>query len=188
MNIFILSWNFKECAEYHFDKHVVKMILELAQILSTAHFIIDEEKANKLRPNIYKKTHQNHPCCKWIVEHLNNYIFTLKLAFALCDEYSFRYCKTHKTEAVLKFLEQNKPNYLLVDKEHLISDFQYSLIGPHKVTQPALAMPVNFKVHGDAITSYMLYYHSEKKKHIRSWKKRGAPEWFNEKIVIKSII
>ena len=180
MNIFILSWNFKECAEFHFDRHVVKMIIELAQILSTAHFLLDEETANSLRPNIYKSTHKNHPCCKWIIEHVNNYFFTLGLAFALCDEYTFRYEKIHKTQTVLMFLKENIPKYPPPSKEEIL------LVGPHNVTQPALAMPENFKVKGDAIMSYMLYYHTEKKKHIRSWKKRKPPEWFNEKVVIKS--
>lgn len=183
MNIFILSWCFKECAAFHFDKHVVKMIIELAQILSTAHFILNEEEAKRLRPNIYKATHKNHPCCKWIVEHVNNYNFTLGLAFALCDEYTYRYEKVHKTLEVLKSLSQNIPVY-----PHLSEDEEVNLkfVGPHFVTQPALAMPDNFKIKGDAIYSYMLYYHSDKKKHIRSWKKRGQPEWFNEKIVIKT--
>ena len=39
MNIFILDEDIDKCAEYHVDKHVVKMILESAQLLCTAHWI-----------------------------------------------------------------------------------------------------------------------------------------------------
>ena len=44
MNIFYLSTNTDECARYHCDKHVVKMILETAQMLSTAHRVLDGDE------------------------------------------------------------------------------------------------------------------------------------------------
>ena len=63
MNIFILDNDSQKCVEYHCDKHVVKMILEYCQLLSTAchvHGIAVD--------GIYKKTHDNHPCAKWLIE------------------------------------------------------------------------------------------------------------------------
>jgi hypothetical protein len=72
MNIFFLSWFVQECAEWHFDRHVVKMILELAQLLSTAHHILDPvraskwEKASQEGRRIYRKTHTNHPRCIFV--------------------------------------------------------------------------------------------------------------------------
>ena len=40
MNIFFLDTDVKKCAEYHVDKHVVKMILETCQLLYTAHWVL----------------------------------------------------------------------------------------------------------------------------------------------------
>ncbi len=41
MNIFYLDHDVYKCAEMHNDKHTVKMILEYAQLLSTAHRFLD---------------------------------------------------------------------------------------------------------------------------------------------------
>ncbi len=41
MNIFYLDSDPRICAQMHNDKHCVKMILEYAQLLSTAHRVID---------------------------------------------------------------------------------------------------------------------------------------------------
>ena len=41
MNIFYLDNHVSRCAEMHNDKHCIKMILEYAQLLSTAHRVID---------------------------------------------------------------------------------------------------------------------------------------------------
>jgi hypothetical protein len=58
MNIFLLDSNIKKCAQYHCDKHVVKMILESAQILSTVLRLNGVDQG-------YKTTHANHPCTLW---------------------------------------------------------------------------------------------------------------------------
>ena len=55
MNIFYLHENPEICAEYHCDKHVVKMILETAQMLSTAHRIIDGELGAKFLKHIQQQ-------------------------------------------------------------------------------------------------------------------------------------
>ena len=41
MNIFYLDKEVVPCAQMHLDKHCVKMILEYAQLLSTAHRVLD---------------------------------------------------------------------------------------------------------------------------------------------------
>ena len=41
MNIFYLHENPKICAEMHLDKHASKMCIEYAQLLSTAHRVLD---------------------------------------------------------------------------------------------------------------------------------------------------
>ena len=67
MNIFYLHKDPKTCAEMHCDKHVVKMVLEYAQLLSTAHRVLDgDEWADKAQ--LYKATHKNHPSAIWARE------------------------------------------------------------------------------------------------------------------------
>ena len=68
MNIFVFSYNQRQCAIYTCDKHVVKMIVETAQLLSTAHHVLDGEQAR-----LYRKTHVNHPCSVWTRKCSANY-------------------------------------------------------------------------------------------------------------------
>ena len=95
MNIFVPSSCPVACAEYLDDKRVVKMILETAQLLSTAHHLnnttLDCSK-------IYKPTHANHPCAVWVREAVGNYRWTWLHLQALCNEYTNRYKRIHKTE------------------------------------------------------------------------------------------
>jgi len=174
MNLFLLDWNTKKCAQYHFDKHVVKMILELCQLLSTTLHVLLPQKASQYLENgsIYKSTHKNHPCAKWLREHPNNYKFTVTLLNALCKEYTYRYKKVHKCQPMIDFFRTHVPPI----KYFEIKDTQ--LIGPYRVTQPAQAMPEECKVESDAISAYRRYYMSPMKEHLRSWKFRDVPDWF----------
>ena len=88
MNIFVLNQDPKVSAELMCDKHVVKMILESAQMLCSPF-------PNGDAP--YKRTHFNHPCSKWIRESANNYEWLLSHAYGLVDEYFDRYSKIHKS-------------------------------------------------------------------------------------------
>lgn len=96
MQIFVTSKCPKVCAMSLDDKRVVKQCLETAQILSTAlklHGCTDL--------NLYKKTHQNHPCVKWAAETRLNYYWLLEHFQALLSEYSERYGKTHACSKLL---------------------------------------------------------------------------------------
>jgi|CryBogDrversion2_5_1035270.scaffolds.fasta_scaffold05773_2 hypothetical protein len=106
MNIFFLSTNPEEAAKQHCDKHVVKMILETAQLLFTCHWIVNPEG---LPSNAYKKVHANHPCGIWVRESLSNYKWLCELGEWLCKEYTFRYGKIHKTQAHIEWLKENPP-------------------------------------------------------------------------------
>ena len=152
MNVFILHENPDVNAKYHIDKHVVKMIIEEAQLLCSAHWVSGGEAP-------YKLTHKNHPCSIWTRESLSNYNYLCDCAVALCEEYTFRYGKKHKTEDVINWCCNNKPN---------IND-----IG---LTEPAKAMPDEYKC-DSVIDSYRKYYMGEKRK-FASWKNRNKPEWF----------
>ena len=106
MNIFFLDFNPRRAANYHCDKHVVKMILETAQLLYCAHWMTNP---SLLPETAYRKTHPNHPCAIWVRESLPNYTWLCELGVALCEEYTFRYSKTHKTEHHIRWLSENPP-------------------------------------------------------------------------------
>ena len=103
MNIFYLDNDPKVCAQYHVDKHVVKMILETAQLLSTTHWMSGSEGP-------YRQTHKNHPSAVWARSNKSNYIWLCELGMELCKEYTHRYGKTHKTQQHLEWLSNNIPN------------------------------------------------------------------------------
>ena len=151
MNIFYLHHDPKLCAQYHVDKHVVKMILETAQLLSTTHWLSDSEGP-------YRITHKNHPSAIWTRSNKSNYTWLCQLGIELCKEYTYRYGKTHKTQKHLEWMSLNIPN--LPDGEF---------------TPPSLAMPDVFKCN-DNIESYRQYYRLGKK-HLHNWKMREKPQF-----------
>jgi hypothetical protein len=157
MNIFFLDFDTKKCAEYHCDKHVVKMILETAQLLCSTHWVIGSEAP-------YKLSHKNHPCSIWVRESLSNYLYLCDLGLELCKEYTYRYGKRHKSQDVIEWCLTNKPN---------ISDTEF--------TEPPKAMPDEYKVN-NVIESYRNYYIGAKKDFAK-WKNRNIPEWFSNKYI-----
>jgi hypothetical protein len=155
MNIFILDYDVKKCAKYHVDKHVVKMILETAQLLCGVHWVVNSEAP-------YKLSHKNHPCSIWARESLTNYLYLCELGLELCYEYTYRYGKKHKSQQVIEWCIENKPN---------IKDIGF--------TEPAKAMPDEYKVKS-VVESYRNYYQGAKSG-FANWKNREIPEWFNNK-------
>lgn len=101
MNIFVLSLRHHISATALVDKHVVKMILESAQLLSTAFVCVVPEHHRRGIVH-YKKTHANHPCALWARERKVNFVWLGLLSLAIGKEYTFRYNKTHKSESVIR--------------------------------------------------------------------------------------
>ena len=160
MNIFWLDKNPLLAAHYHNDKHVVKMILELAQLLSTAKHELGLSNADKC----YKSTHVNHPCAVWVRESFQNYLDTLKLFIELCVEYSVRYDRQHNT-----FKERFKW-FLLSDED--IEKF------PSKDSTPKpQCMPDDCKDDDDVVQAYRNYY-IKHKQHLATWKHGEIPDWY----------
>lgn len=152
MNIFVLSNEPDVCAQMHCDKHVVKMVLETAQLLSTAHHI-----HGTWTPDMYKPTHMHHPCTKWVCESDANYWWASHLFMELCNEYTHRYGKVHKSEGLLD---------ALYPKKAVVND----------MTPFALAMPDKYKV-ACPVTSYRNYYLGDKA-YMATWTNRNEPEWW----------
>lgn len=179
MNIFYLDKDPRQCAEWMVDKHVVKMIVETAQLLSTAHRIIDGmevqlvlEKDGKRRKKsvwvlddarndiFYNATHRNHPSAVWVRQAVENYNWCVDHLFALGDEYTHRYGKQHATIRKLGYEIQSPP--------HGLRDWDW--------TQPPSAMGAEFIISDDPIVNYRNYY-KHGKTNLHSWKKRSVPEW-----------
>jgi hypothetical protein len=165
MNIFVLDNNPIHCARYHCDKHVVKMILESAQMICTTHATNKNKNLNYTIP--YKPTHMNHPCTKWVRDSLGNYLWLMELTKALNDEYRYRYNKDvdHKSWSAIKDLPL--PNINNIGR-----------------TSWARAMPIECKIDNtgqrdtDVIESYRNYY-STHKKDILFYTKRDQPSWLS---------
>ena len=152
MNIFYLDTDIEACARFHCDKHIIKMILESAQILCTVLWMHGI-------PAPYRATHQHHPCVLWANESLSNWIWLKELANALNkeDQYRFSHQKNHKSYDVILHLE----NPTLID------------LG---LTKRPQALPEEFK-QLDPVKAYRAYY-KDRKQHLAHWTKRAVPEWF----------
>lgn len=185
MNIFWLSWNIKECAQYHFDKHVIKMILETAQLLSCAYWMCESlEKAKELNENnlIYRKTHHNHPCAIWVREHINNFVLCAQLGLELCKEYTFRYKKIHITQRRIEWMINNPPSLSSLPI-HICEECKIKSGCPHIITKPPICITNKDYHTSSIIESYRVYYQSPEKSHIRSYKNRNFPSWFKTKVI-----
>ena len=178
MNIFYLDKHYRTCAKQHVDKHVVKMIVEYAQLLSTAHRVLDGEEyegrtANNRRirrfkmansnieNTLYKASHINHPSAIWVRKSSQHYWWLYLLFRELCMEYTHRYGKIHSTESKLGEILQIKPKN----------------IKDNGFVEPPQAMPDYCKVPGDSIKAYQMYYVNEKIGFAK-WTKRDIPSWF----------
>jgi hypothetical protein len=175
MNIFYLHTDTKECAKQHLDKHVVKMILEYAQLLSTAHRLLDgyeyEGKSisgrkamrwkldDSREDNLYMASHMKHPSGIWCRETSDNYIWLYSLWRDLMREYTFRYGKHHVAEKLIPFLD-NLPKNIKSDS----------------ITSMPQCMPEQYKV-PDSIQAYHNYYIGDKQR-FAVWTNRPIPEWY----------
>ena len=116
MNIFVLDKNPRDAARMHCDKHVPKMILETAQMLSTAHHVYDTPQA----PLVYKKAHLNHPCTIWVRESVDNYSWAFELFRELNNEFVRRRGKKHLSWVKLKEHLSHTPSLSLPHKHHTL--------------------------------------------------------------------
>jgi hypothetical protein len=183
MNIFFLHNDPVICAEMHVNKHVTKMVIEYAQLLSTAHRVLDGVQSNGFGKTgrkqiryvlsdsresiLYTATHINHPSAIWVRQSRDNYAWLWSLLNALCKEYTYRYGKVHK-----------------VEREGLLLELWYipAKIAEHPTfTEPTPAMPDEVKIAGDSIASYRNYYR-QRKNYLANWSgkinSRPVPNWF----------
>ena len=189
MNIFYLDSDPQTCAEMHISKHVVKMIIEYAQLMSTAHRVIDGYEEIEKRyvhgslparyrntkvwrltdardTTLYKATHMNHPSAIWCRQSEANYAWLYKMWVNLLEEYTYRYGKIHACSKLLEPLKDAPKN-----------------ITQKPFTPPTPAMPDDVKVPGDELASYHNYY-NKNKRGFASWQgkinSRTIPTWYQQ--------
>ena len=144
MNIFYLDEDPEVAAIVQYNKHVVKMILESAQMLCTAHHELLDD------PSVpYKPAHVNHPSTIWCRQNTRHYFWLYEHMLALGHEYTHRYGKVHKSITKCK-------DFLATPPRHIQGT---------EFTQPPQAMPDEYK-RDCAIHAYWLYYIGEKYKVI----------------------
>jgi hypothetical protein len=168
-----------DAAQALVDKHVVKMILESAQLLSTAHRVLDgieiEGKSQTGRkakrwilPDaregiIYTATHINHPSAVWCRTSVRNYDWLVDHFYALMREYTHRYGKTHKCYGEISYMLQSPP--------HKLKAWDW--------TEMPSCMAEEYIISDNPIINYRNYYR-EGKKNLHKWTNRQPPEWINE--------
>ena len=147
MNIFYLHPNPYIAARVQYNKHVVKMILESAQMLCTAHHVNGCDEQKRLVPS--KQAHLNHPSTIWTRQCRDNYMWLWMHMWGLGYQYYKRYNgKTHLTITKCADFLRTPPKY--------IPDGEFC--------EPPQAMPDQYKVPGCSITAYWNYYEGEKYK------------------------
>lgn len=179
MNIFVVSKDPIEAAHSLCDKHVVKMIVETAQMLSTAHRVLDGVECQRLSKNNRKlkywrlddifmeqylclPTMVNHPCTKWAMKCSENYYWLTMHGIGLCEAYTTRYGKIHSMQYLMeKFLDKTPKS---INNDLFLTNF-------------AQAMPDKYK-NECAITAYRNYYIHEKSRFAQWNKGQNAPEWY----------
>lgn len=179
MNIFVLDLDPVKCAEYHCNKHLVKMITEHNQILGSIAYSrrgilkkkeITQEFVQKVFAGFPRKTESgphpygigylNHPCTQWAAKSLDNYRWLTTLTAEMCKEYTRRYGKKHAGEEINRWYASNHP--------------ELPIIG---LTPFAQAMPDDCKNSADPVSAYRNYYRKHKS-HIAKWPDGKIPHWW----------
>ena len=171
MNFFKLDKQIDRCVVAHCDQHAVKMSVEYAQLLSSAHRVLDGDKyitknkagrklvRYKLDYPVYEAAHVNHPTTQWTRQTNSNYFHLFEHWVKLMEEYTFRFGKIHKCSELIDALSKAPNN---------IHDGDYS--------DPPQAMPDSYKCN-DVVAAYRDFYINEKK--FARYTRRVMPEWLN---------
>ena len=202
MNLFFLNIDPKQCAQEHCDKHVVKMVLEIVQMLYTAHHL--NGNGNGLPEFAYKLSHAKHPISIWIRECFENWNYAINVAKYLSEEYTYRYNKIHSCQKHIEWLLLNTPkfkkgNYKVDQTFSYNKEFESMGMTPVPLAMPDECKRIdnfstkndnfstkndnfslkndNFSLKNGTIISYRNYYIMKKRKFAR-WTSRIIPRWY----------
>tara|TARA_R110002074_G_scaffold57366_2_gene141267 strand:+ start:3209 stop:3757 length:549 start_codon:yes stop_codon:yes gene_type:complete len=180
MNLFILDNDPIKAAQLQCDKHVVKMILESAQMLSTVHRMLDgklytapsnsgkrmvKKWSHPVHDDVlYKAVHMYHPCTEWTFESDTNYKWHYTHFIALCDEYTYRYGKVHASDTKLRKVLKVIPTNIVRKSK---TEFRLAMGSNPECMHP-----------GDAVRSYREFYMTKQSRFKMTWTGRSIPKWF----------
>eukprot|EP00443_Scrippsiella_acuminata_P065498 CAMPEP_0115551682 /NCGR_PEP_ID=MMETSP0271-20121206/95854_1 /TAXON_ID=71861 /ORGANISM="Scrippsiella trochoidea, Strain CCMP3099" /LENGTH=238 /DNA_ID=CAMNT_0002985285 /DNA_START=84 /DNA_END=800 /DNA_ORIENTATION=- len=174
MNIFFLSMRPKQAARWHANIHIVKMIVETAQLLCNVHHRAADKDSHCAPPFVaksripYKESQAGHRklgSMIWVAESLGNYRWGVELGLALCREYNRGRGRAagkqslHRTQAVLEWLRDHEPNFTRVRRT--------------PVRRRHLAMPEKLKDAPNSVEAYRDYYYSKRRTMPMVWPARG---------------
>tara|TARA_Y100000004_G_scaffold5623_1_gene6568 strand:+ start:53 stop:634 length:582 start_codon:yes stop_codon:yes gene_type:complete len=187
MNIFYVDKDPAKAAKMMCDKHIIKMILESAQMLCSAKRMLDgteyydkTKNGRKIKrwrldnPNeeaiIYKAGWAKHPSTQWVMKSAYNYRWLYLHMLALNEEYKLRWQKDKNHVAIDKLADLLK---------HPPKNAPLNVKG----SDATPAMPEHCKVPGDSVASYRKYYILEKRRFAK-WEKPNAimPDWYKKGI------
>lgn len=166
MNIFVLHENPTIAAQMQCDKHVVKMTLESAQMLSTVHRLLDGDECIGA-DILYKVAHPKHPCTLWTMESRSNYEWHYNHFVSLCEEYSYRYGKEHLSDVKLRQILSHAPRNI---PEGGLTTFRLAM-----GSNPECLRIKN------PIDAYRAFYQTKQDRFVMKWSKRTPPVWFQFK-------
>jgi hypothetical protein len=175
MNIFVLADSHELCAAAHADQHVGKMLLEAVQLLCTAHPQPQDPRWPDMTPTQrlqadllpYKHTHVNHKCAVWTRRRRDNYLWLVAHAYALADEFAYRFGKEHGSRAALDWCFAHADEAVFAEHESAMTPHPQAM--PEKYQRPV------------AVAAYRAYYAAEKRSlqgRPAQWTRREVPEWF----------
>src|SRR6056300_141967 len=172
MNIFFLSMSPSEIADMSCDQHVVKIILEICQMLYTAwyfsgesHIVADCAPFNKNNTaRGYRPAHKGHPMTMWVASSRANYIFAADIALALAKEYTLRYGKIHSCQVHAEWLRANTPSHFELRKSPK-AYYATNDVLPGLTPIPE-CMPDDYKM-PSIIDAYKMYYMMDKMEFAR---------------------
>lgn len=160
MNIFVLDPCIVKSVKSYCDKHINKMITESVQMLGFCSSKYLKEDINTEFPGV-GKSHENHPCVKWLLESKGNYEYLWDLAQFMGIEYSYRERKDpneHKSYRILNKLPRT------------IREM------PDKGLTKFVNCTKSFKDIPDVVEAYRLSYIFDKCRFV-TWKRRLPPVW-----------
>ena len=170
MNIFVLDLDPQLAAQYHCDKHVPKLCVEVTQMMVSAarrHGATDNEVPLTKSGTPHKGGYHRHPVTLWVGDSRDNYMWSFLHGIARCQEFEFRFHREHATRKQLTVLGS-----------------LFRFVPEGKLTPFAQAMPDEFR-NDDPVIAYRDYYWHDKRQNIVcEWKKgREMPQWFSEELV-----
>jgi hypothetical protein len=164
MNLFILDGQPDKAAQFNCDAHVRKIILESVEMMGYAY---DHGQFKPWPWLSVSGRHKNHPMSKWVRRSKQNFDWTLQHAYALCDEFFYRFNKTqhHKCRQHIDWIASNLPIGNLPDFEQTDWPRCFGVFREQ------------VGISDDAVLDYRRYYKIGKS-HLALWTKRGEPFWW----------